>query len=49
MRKLKRSIAHAKMEKAGVKKINRKATLNNGRKIANGKSFFSENWKEYIK
>lgn len=47
MRKLKRSIAHAKMQKAGIKKINRKATFK-GRKIAVGKSFFAEHWKEYI-
>lgn len=47
LRKLKRSVAHAKMQKEGVKKINRKVTIK-GRKVANGKSYFAENWKEYI-
>lgn len=47
LRKLKRSVAHAKMDKEGLKKINRKAVIN-GRKVANGKSYFAENWKKYI-
>ena len=43
MRKLKRSIARANMEKRGIKKINRQAF-----KGTPGKSFFAENWREYI-
>jgi hypothetical protein len=46
MRKIARSIARAKMEKEGVKRINRKAKDRAGIGIR-GTSFFSENWKKY--
>ena len=46
MRRLARSIARAKMEKEGVKKINRKAKNRAGGGIR-GTSFFANNWKEY--
>lgn len=47
MRKLKRSVAHAQMEKEGIKGVNRKTAIK-GRKQKNGKSYFAENWREYI-
>ena len=47
LRKLKRSVAHAKMQKEGIKKVNRHIKIN-GRKVAHGKSYFAENWKKYI-
>ena len=40
MRKLKRSVARAKMLKAGYTQLNKKE--------ANEKSFFSKNWRKYI-
>jgi hypothetical protein len=47
MRKLKRSVAHFKMQKEGIRKVNRKENKN-GHKTSAGKSFFAEHWKEYI-
>lgn len=44
MRKLRRSIARAKMQAEGVQHMNRKQLLPNGQR---GRSFFAENWKKY--
>jgi hypothetical protein len=40
MRKLKRSIAKFKMEKAGFERLNKKTSK--------GKSFFALNWRQFV-
>ena len=47
MRKLRRSVAHAKMRKEGLVRVNKKVTLINGKKVK-GDSFFSQHWHEYV-
>ena len=44
MRKLRRSIAHAKMRKAGIEHINKPRRDFNGKKLS---SIFAENWRKY--
>lgn len=44
MRKLRRSVAHFKMEKLGLKRVNKGARFSNGDKIH---SFFRNNWVRY--
>lgn len=49
MRKLKRSIARARMEKEGIRHINKKRHTRDpfsGRPVIQP-SFFAENWREY--
>lgn len=46
MRKLKRSIARAKMGTEGIKHINKKS-INPRTGLRTGRSFFSENWRKY--
>ncbi len=41
MRKLKRMVARNNMIKKGITQINKKK--------GNGRSFFSENWREYLR
>ena len=45
MRKLKRSIARAKMQKEGIQHINKKQTDAKGRTLP---SFFAMNWRSYF-
>ncbi|MBQ9228816.1 MAG: hypothetical protein IJ168_08305 [Eubacterium sp.] len=45
MRKYKRAIARKRMEKEGIRRINRKTRLH--KNAAPGKSYFAENWREY--
>jgi hypothetical protein len=40
MRELKRSIAHANMEKKGIKGVNKKTRDN--------RSFFARNWRKFV-
>ena len=40
MRKFQRRIAHAKMEKAGIKRMNKRDYT--------GASFFSRHWREWV-
>lgn len=47
MRKLYRSIARARMHKAGLKHINRPIIVATQRGPVNAGSFFSRNWKNY--
>lgn len=47
MRKLYRSIARARMRKAGLKHINRPVIVMTQRGPVNMGSFFSHNWRSY--
>lgn len=38
MRSLRRSVAHYRMKKAGLSRVNKK----------NGKSYFAKHWREYV-
>ncbi len=54
MRKLKRQVARTRMKKQGYAGINKKKavqtrTINGAVQKYNGKSFFAENWKEFLK
>lgn len=47
MRKIYRSIARARMRKAGLKHINRPLVVMTQRGPVNAGSFFSHNWRNY--
>lgn len=47
MRKLRRSIAHAKMRKAGIEHINKPKYNNIGGFLIKCPSVFAENWRKY--
>ena len=47
MRKLRRSIAHAKMRKEGIEHINKPRTYFDGKMIRKMPSIFAENWRKY--
>lgn len=46
LRKLKRSVARAKMRRMGLERLNRKRWKMNGIRV---KSFFADNWRRYAK
>lgn len=45
IRKLRRSIAHSKMKKAGYVHVNKRVKTPNG--YVSGDSFFSSHWREF--
>lgn len=46
LRKLKRSVARAKMNRMGLERLNRKRFAGAGKPV---KSFFADNWRRYLK
>lgn len=47
MRKLKRSVAHAKMKKMGIERINKPRFYFDGKIVHKQPSIFAENWRKY--